>query len=92
LFATKAEGEFDPFQPAHVSRVVAWLATDGSADVSGQVFIVLGGGVHLVAPFEVAASLTKAGSFSLAELEDGKTTLFAGRSSGVPKIRGPAWS
>ena len=93
LFAPKSEDEFDPFEPVHVARVVAWLATDEAADVSGQIFIVMGGGVHLVAPFEVAASLTKKGSgFSLAELEAGKSQLFTGRSPGVPKMRAPAWS
>jgi NAD(P)-dependent dehydrogenase (short-subunit alcohol dehydrogenase family) len=93
LFAAKEEGEFDPFEPVHVARVVAWLATDASADVSGQIFIVMGGGVHLIAPFELAASLTKKGAgFSLAELEAGKAELFTGRSPGVPKMHGPAWS
>jgi len=93
LFAPKGEGEFDPFEPVHVARVVAWLATDGAADVSGQIFIVMGGGVHVMAPFEVAASLTTPGAgFSLADLEAGKAQLFADRPSGVPKMRGPAWS
>jgi NAD(P)-dependent dehydrogenase (short-subunit alcohol dehydrogenase family) len=93
LFAAKAEGEFDPFEPVHVARVVAWLATDASADISGQIFIVMGGGVHLIAPFELAASLIKKDAgFSLAELEAGKTQLFTGRSPGVPKMHGPAWS
>src|SRR5258708_7929959 len=93
LFAPKTEGEFDPFEPVHVARVVTWLATDAAADVSGQVFIVMGGAVHLVAPFDVAGSLTKSGSgFSLAELEGGKSQLFSGRSPGVPKMHGPAWS
>jgi NAD(P)-dependent dehydrogenase (short-subunit alcohol dehydrogenase family) len=93
LFAAKSEGEFDPFEPVHVARVVSWLATDASADISGQIFIVMGGGVHLVAPFEVAASLTKKGEgFTLAELEGGKAKLFADRSPGVPKMHGPAWS
>jgi NAD(P)-dependent dehydrogenase (short-subunit alcohol dehydrogenase family) len=92
IFAPKAEGEFDPFEPVHVAKVVAWLATDASADISGQVFIVMGGGVHLVAPYAVAASLTKPGGFALADLQAGKASLFAGRSSGVPRISGPAWS
>jgi NAD(P)-dependent dehydrogenase (short-subunit alcohol dehydrogenase family) len=93
LFAPKVEGEFDPFEPVHVARVVAWLATDAAADVSGQIFIVMGGAVHLMAPFEVAASLTTpSAGFSLADLEAGKAELFAGRSSGVPKVHGPAWS
>jgi NAD(P)-dependent dehydrogenase (short-subunit alcohol dehydrogenase family) len=92
VFAPRPEGEFDPFQPEFVSKVVAWLATDASADISGQVFIVMGGGVHLVEPFQIASSLTKSGAFSLAELEAGKTRLFAGRSPGVPKMNAPSWS
>jgi NAD(P)-dependent dehydrogenase (short-subunit alcohol dehydrogenase family) len=92
LFAPKAEGEFDPFEPVHVAKVVAWLASDAAADVSGQLFIVMGGAVHLVAPHEVSGSLRKSGGFTVAELEAGKAELFAGRSSGVPKPSGPAWS
>jgi NAD(P)-dependent dehydrogenase (short-subunit alcohol dehydrogenase family) len=92
VFAPKAAGEFDPFVPEHVSKVVAWLATDASADINGQIFIVMGGGLHLVAPFDVAASLGKDGGFTLDDLEAGKQTLFAGRSPGVPKMSGPSWS
>jgi 3-oxoacyl-[acyl-carrier protein] reductase len=92
LFAAKEEGEFDPFEPSSVSKVVAWLASDGAADVSGQLFIVMGGAVHLIAPHEVAGSLCKTGNFTVAELEAGKAELFGGKASGVPKMRGPAWS
>jgi NAD(P)-dependent dehydrogenase (short-subunit alcohol dehydrogenase family) len=92
LFAAKEEGQFDPFVPSGVSKVVAWLATDGAADVSGQLFVVMGGAVHVMAPHVVAGSLRKTGNFTVAELEAGKAELFGGASSGVPKMRGPAWS
>jgi hypothetical protein len=93
VFAEKATGEFDPFVPSHVSKVVVWLATDASAEISGQIFIVMGGGVHLIAPFSVAESLTKDGTgFSLEELDAGMPKLFAERSPGVPVFRGPSWS
>lgn len=92
LFAARGEGEFDPFDPMHVSTVVAWLASDASSDISGQIFIVMGGGVHLVEPFQVAASLTKRGGFTLDELEAGKAALFSDRSPGVPKMNSPSWS
>jgi NAD(P)-dependent dehydrogenase (short-subunit alcohol dehydrogenase family) len=92
LFAAKEAGEYDPFEPRGVAKVVAWLASDGAADVSGQLFIVMGGALHLVAPHEVAGSLRKQGGFTLADLDAGKAELFGGKPSGVPKMRGPAWS
>jgi NAD(P)-dependent dehydrogenase (short-subunit alcohol dehydrogenase family) len=42
MFAAPESG-FDRFAPSNVSRVVAWLASDDAAEVSGQVFIVIGG-------------------------------------------------
>ncbi|MEU7812301.1 SDR family oxidoreductase [Pseudonocardia sp. NPDC049154] len=50
LFASQmSEGsDFDRFDPVHVSRVVAWLADEDSADVTGRVFSVTGGRVSVV--------------------------------------------
>src|SRR5260370_1409114 len=45
---------YDPWDPANVAPVAAWLASEEAGDVNGQVFIVYGGQVHLVAPFSIA--------------------------------------
>lgn len=41
------EGEFDARDPANVSPLVAWLASELSADVTGQVFNIRGGSVSV---------------------------------------------
>ena len=43
-----AEGEFDEWDPANIAPVVAWLASDAAADVTGQVLVVNGDKVHLM--------------------------------------------
>ncbi|SON60539.1 Putative short-chain type dehydrogenase/reductase [Mycobacterium simulans] len=45
-----AEGQIDPLSPEHVVTLVQFLASPAAADVSGQVFIVYGPRVTLVAP------------------------------------------
>lgn len=43
-----AEGEFDEWDPANIAPVVAWLASEGTGDVTGQVLVVNGDKVHLM--------------------------------------------
>jgi NAD(P)-dependent dehydrogenase (short-subunit alcohol dehydrogenase family) len=83
------EGGFDRFDPDNVSRVVAWLATDDAADVSGQVFIVIGGDVHLVRGFEVVNAIHHDGPWPINDLIKAKDQLFGERSSNVPRFGGP---
>lgn len=55
-FAKPDEG-FDSYDPAHVSPMVAWLASDAAGDVNGQTFIVTGDEIHRMAPPRVASSI-----------------------------------
>ena len=47
-FMNAKEGEFDRFAPENISAVVAWLASDLSDGVTGQVVKVMGGQVQLL--------------------------------------------
>ena len=47
LLGPDASG-FDAWDPANVSPVVGWLASDAAADVTGQHFVVYGGDVHVM--------------------------------------------
>jgi NAD(P)-dependent dehydrogenase (short-subunit alcohol dehydrogenase family) len=88
-FEAPAEGDYDRFDPDNVSRVVAWLATDDAAEVNGQVFIVIGGDVHLVRGFEVVSSVHHEGPWPITDLIKAKDELFGERSSKVPRFGGP---
>jgi NAD(P)-dependent dehydrogenase (short-subunit alcohol dehydrogenase family) len=76
--------EWDPEQ---IAPVVAFLASDAAADVSGQVFVVWGTRVHLLAGWHLVHTLDRGeGRWTAAELIARKEELFAGRSSKVPPM------
>ncbi len=67
ILSTPEEG-FDPMDPANVSPFVAYLAT-ADCPIRGRVFFVAGGGVHLFQPFALVDSITKDGTWTVAELQ-----------------------
>jgi 3-oxoacyl-[acyl-carrier protein] reductase len=76
--------EWDPEQ---IAPMVAFLASDAAADVSGQVFVVWGTRVHLMEGWTLASTLDRGeGRWSAQELIDRKGELFAGRRSKVPPM------
>ncbi len=76
--------EWDPEQ---IAPMVAFLASDAAADVSGQVFVVWGTRVHLLQGWQLAATLDRGdGRWTPQELIDRKEELFAGRRSKVPPM------
>lgn len=88
-FAKPAEG-FDKYDPANVSPMVAYLASDHASDISGQTFIVLGDQVHRIRPTEIAGSVAAGGrKWTVEALATAKAELFGGGSSGVPAWGGP---
>jgi NAD(P)-dependent dehydrogenase (short-subunit alcohol dehydrogenase family) len=80
---------FDRFAPENVSAIVAWLATDAAADVSGQVFIVIGGDVHVVQPSTIKASIRKEGRWTIDELAAKSAEMFGDAGSGLPPMALP---
>lgn len=79
------EAEWDPLDPANVSPLVAWLASDDAADVSGQVFVAFGDTVQVTSDREVVGEVSAGGRpWRPEELVETKKELFARRDAGVP--------
>jgi NAD(P)-dependent dehydrogenase (short-subunit alcohol dehydrogenase family) len=75
-----ADGEIDPLSPEHVVTLVQFLASPASKDVNGQVFIVYGPQVTLVAaPTVEHRFATDAQAWDPVELSDELRGYFAGR-------------
>jgi NAD(P)-dependent dehydrogenase (short-subunit alcohol dehydrogenase family) len=75
-----ADGEIDPLSPEHVVTLVQFLASPASKDVNGQVFIVYGPQVTLVAaPTVEHRFATDAQAWDPVELSEELQGYFAGR-------------
>jgi NAD(P)-dependent dehydrogenase (short-subunit alcohol dehydrogenase family) len=61
------DGSFDSWDPANISPIVAWLATE-DCPATGQVLMVRGGQVDTVQSWTRAASVSKEGRWTIAEL------------------------
>jgi NAD(P)-dependent dehydrogenase (short-subunit alcohol dehydrogenase family) len=83
--APTAEG-FDEWHPDNVAPVVAWLATDATAHVTGQVFFVFGGQVHVLEGWTTAGRLERGERWTVADLEERAGELFGNRDTGAPPI------
>ena len=86
----KPETGFDKYDPANVSPLVAWLASDDAADVSGQTFIVLGDQIHRMQPAQIAASITAGNTqWTVERIVAERAALFGDGAAGVPVWGGP---
>jgi NAD(P)-dependent dehydrogenase (short-subunit alcohol dehydrogenase family) len=61
-------GTFDIWDPANISPLVAWLATEG-CPATGKVFFVQGGKVAVFQPWTMAEEIDKADRWTVAELD-----------------------
>ena len=79
------EGRFDEWDPDNIAPVVAWLASDLAADVTGQLFVVNGDKVHLMEGWHRVGRIDNGGErFTAQALESARSSLFGSRSTGVP--------
>jgi NAD(P)-dependent dehydrogenase (short-subunit alcohol dehydrogenase family) len=58
---------FDVWDPANVSPLVAWLATEG-CPATGKVFHIQGGSVQLMTPWAMGDGIDRRGRWTIAEL------------------------
>jgi len=78
-----AEGWYR-YDPVNVSEVVVWLASDRTSDVTGQVFVTVGGDIERVRPFEIAASAHTDGPWTPEGLDAARPALFGGQPAEPP--------
>jgi NAD(P)-dependent dehydrogenase (short-subunit alcohol dehydrogenase family) len=83
------EGEFDPLAPENVAPMVAYLASDRAAHITGQVFYVQGGLVQLYQGWTPVVEIDKGGRWSPSELADRMEELFQGRGTTYSPARSP---
>jgi NAD(P)-dependent dehydrogenase (short-subunit alcohol dehydrogenase family) len=70
--------------PENVAPLVAWLASDLSAGVSGQVFKITGGLCQVVAGWHPVSEIRSDGPWTIEAINAGREILFKERDPGVP--------
>lgn len=89
MFAKPDEG-FDPYDPAHVSPMVAWLASDAAGDVNGQTFIVTGDEIHRLSMPTVGGAIFAGDSqWTVDAITEHRDALFGEDPSTLPPWAGP---
>ena len=82
IFGEDTSGlEVDPYSPEHVAPLVTYLASPAAARITGQVFVVYGGMIALLAAPTVAQRFDSSGSgaWDLASLDTSLGDYFADR-------------
>jgi 3-oxoacyl-[acyl-carrier protein] reductase len=84
--APPVDGGFDEWDPANVGPAVAWLASDAAADVTGQVFVVFGGRLHLMEGWTMVGEVEQGERWTADAIEARRAELFGDRSPGLPRM------
>jgi len=71
----RADG-FDPYSPEHVAAIVTWLASSAAYGVTGQVFVVHGGGLELLIGWRPQKRIERDSAWTDADLLDLRQLLF----------------
>ena len=82
--ADPGDSGFDTWAPENTASLVAWLASDLSKGVSGQVFIITGGLVQLAQGWHAVNKATSDKPWTIDSIEGVREQLFKGVDSGVP--------
>ena len=82
--ADSGDAGFDTWAPENVASLVAWLASDLSKGVSGQVFIIMGGMVQLAQGWHAVNKATSDKPWTIDSIESVREQLFKGVDTGVP--------
>ena len=88
-FMSAKEGKYDPWHPDNVAPLVAFLASDAAADVSGQVFVMWGAHAYLMSGWSLANDFDAGDQrWTVEELIARKAELFAPveRGSKIPAM------
>ena len=83
-FMQAKAGEFDRFAPENISAVTAWLASDLSEGVTGQVLKVIGGQLQLLRGWRPVTEATDDKPWTIDAIDAAAATLFATIDKGVP--------
>jgi 3-oxoacyl-[acyl-carrier protein] reductase len=82
---TPSNGQFDEWHPANIAPVVAWLVSDATADISGQVIVVNGDKVHLMHGWHRVGRIDNDGRrWTVGDLEKQRADLFGDHGSWLP--------
>jgi NAD(P)-dependent dehydrogenase (short-subunit alcohol dehydrogenase family) len=83
------EGAFDSLAPENVAPLIAYLASDHAAHITGQLFYVQGGLIQLYQGWTPVAEIQKDDRWTPAELADRVADLFEGRPTVYSPQRSP---
>ena len=84
------EGEFDRFAPENVAAVAAWLASDLSAPLSGQVVKVMGGVVQLLEGWRPLTEATSDKPWTIDSVDEARSALLGKTDGSIPPFFFPS--
>jgi NAD(P)-dependent dehydrogenase (short-subunit alcohol dehydrogenase family) len=79
----------DPLDPDGIAPLVAWLASDLAAGVSGQIFTVQANQIQTVHGWRPVTQLDGPEGFTIADIDARKAELFGDHSPGIPVFMPP---